>query len=142
MNLIQVWVYLSLSLSLFGKKLVIFPLFNLCLMILELWNIHGSIEMTSLNNIFFKKYLWCKIQLHAKCRSRFKKDSYPTPNCLGLIESQGRWNIKFLYFQKAKHWACMVLSIASIIILFILHYSSPMQNEHEHFNSLSKYCQW
>ena len=41
------------------KKLVIFPLFSFCLMILELWNIHGSNEMTSLNNIFFKKDLWC-----------------------------------------------------------------------------------
>ena len=32
-------------------------------MILELWNIHGSNEMTSLNKFFFKKYLWCKFQL-------------------------------------------------------------------------------
>ena len=31
----------------------------------------------------------------------------------------------------------MVLSIASIIILVMLHYSSPMQNEHKHFNLLA-----
>ena len=31
----------------------------------ELWNMYGSNEMTSLNNIFFKKYLWCKFWLHA-----------------------------------------------------------------------------
>ena len=33
--------------------------------------------MKSLNNNFFKKYLSCKIQLHALCeKSRFKKDSF------------------------------------------------------------------
>ena len=31
----------------------------------ELWNMYGSNEMTSLNNIIFKKYLWCKFRLHA-----------------------------------------------------------------------------
>ena len=57
------------------KKLVIFPLFNFCLMIPELWNIRRSDEMTSLNNIFSRSTFDVKFNYMPYVKWRFKKDS-------------------------------------------------------------------
>ena len=58
-----------------GKKTTDFSTFNSCLyiteMISELWNMYGSSTMTSVNNIFFKKYLW----FHTKNQD-LKKTAY------------------------------------------------------------------
>ena len=95
-------------------------------------------------------------------KSRFKKDSLliliysellwynsepewvkgyifaPSKNKTLKHRSKSKHNLCYLW-QQLTHSACMVLSIASIILLAMRHYSSPMQDENEQFNLLSRH---
>ena len=71
-----------------------------------LWNIHVSNQMTTLNNILFKKYLWCKFQLHAKRKIKAQKRQLTNPTLLRVslvLRTRVTERLNFLHLQKTKH---------------------------------------
>ena len=106
MSLIRVWVSdLKKKLRWLDEKLIIFPCFNFCIMIRELWNIYGSNEMTSLNNIFFRKYLSLKIHFITHCFNHHISHAV-------LLQSIAKWTWTFQLFIK-------ILTIVSKFLLAI-----------------------
>ena len=144
------WFKKKLKLT-WKRKLAIFPLFNFCLMIPELWNIHGSNEMTSLKTSSSGSTFDVKFNYTPYIKSRLRKDSLLILPCSELLwfnwepgwvkcqifalsknktleHSKGKL-ISCWLWQQLPHLACMILSIGSIITLIMLYYSSPIQNE-------------
>ena len=73
-------------------------------MIPEMWNIHGSNEIMSLNNIFSRSTFDIRFNyMRNQDLRRTAYKSFPPASYFGIIESQGGWKVTFLHIQKTKH---------------------------------------